>query len=315
MEEIQLEFLVNRMNEKLDSLIGRFDYDDDFFARRYGEGETSDLPHYIWRPPDIIVSKRVEDFSVFFNEIDNIRDWFSFIYRSVPVIQIYVIDADDDKELETHMTEQSFRQKAPDGLLQCFVLVDENKEIWSEDTDHINGNVIVEETLDAIEILEHLLPNIDTHLRDHEIAKAEDSELLHDVAHYIGHEMFHFDEVYSAYNNRNFGILVVLLSVYFESYLRDLIIQKYPDSGIGKKAQRGEHVNFKNMIEFSRARGELPDEIETIDQVRSERNTYAHELSSFHFHEYNDTKRKDFIEDAIRIYESMVEVENSMLDE
>lgn len=309
MNEIQMEFLGNRICEKLGSLVHRFEYDGDFYVRRYGEPDTKSLPRYKWRSPDVVIFRDVADFPSFFTELEDDEDWLPAWAISVPIVNIYIVDTTDSDELETHMVEESMIREPPEGLLPCFVLVDDDKAFWSKDSDYFNGNVVVQEKNDAIEIIERLVPQIDSHLRNHQINDPEDSELLHDIAHFLGSELFHFDEVFSAYKNKRYGILVVLLNVYFESHLREVIARKYPTAGIGKKVKNGGHVNFGNMVDFCRARNEITDdEQDLLHSIRTERNTYAHEIESYHFHDYSNTRRTGILSSAIKLYDDWNEL-------
>lgn len=309
--------VAEKVCDEFDHLLYRLDLDGRFRGDMYTEGPTDMMPSFLpGLNPDVVISRDASDFPSFFPVSDDIEEFFDRTELFLPVVEIYIVDASDPDSLRYVMRNEFVFEDTPADLLACFVLLDEKREAWPRDLDILNGNVLVQEEVKPVEVVERLLPQVDSHVRGHEITDPESSELLRACSGYVGRELYHFEEVYSAYEEGRVGVLVVMLSVFFESYLLDLILQTYPNTGIGEKIQRDGEAHLGNMIEFCYSRGELTDEErEMMNEIRRERNEYAHDYSAYDFERYMNTRAEsnDLIEKAIRFYEDEIGVEQSMV--
>jgi len=308
-----LSLYAEKICDELDFLLNRLELEGDFKSDMYGEGTTSEMPSLSPIQPSVTISKNISEFPYTPDQGD-LAEWFGSAKLSIPVVEIQLIDTHNSEDLYDLMYGEFIFEQTPDGHLSIFVLVDDDYDSWPTDIDNINGNLIIQCESDAIEIIEKLLPQIDTHLKGHSIQNPEENELLRRSANFISAEYYHLESVKSAYNEDRIGTLVVLLSIFFESHLQNIIAKNYPSSGIGKQIRNEGETNLKNMIEFCYARDELSEEeYETMDSIRDERNGYAHDLSRYHFEEYINTKNKGIVEKAINIYEEKMDLNNSVL--
>ncbi|MFB6200196.1 MAG: hypothetical protein ABEJ83_04905 [Candidatus Nanohaloarchaea archaeon] len=122
-------------------------------------------------------------------------------------------------------------------------------------------------------------------------------------------EIAHFQDVKTAYENDQEGLVIVLLATFFESLLstnlRETLDDMFEDERIGTSELEGRKFGLYQLSYLSRALGVItPEEYEKIDNIRSKRNEFAHSLSSW----AEEDVEEEFLRDSIKLYEKYVEV-------
>lgn len=129
--------------------------------------------------------------------------------------------------------------------------------------------------------------------------------------------VFHFNEVLRAYRQDQIGLLIVLLSVYFESYIENTLREFF------EQYRQNEHagdfisdMTFHDQLAACRYFSLIGEtEYDIVNKVKNSRNNYAHEISTFRNTEETQIEEEDLVEDAVEIYEEYIGLERSMLDE
>lgn len=156
------------------------------------------------------------------------------------------------------------------------------------------------------------------------VAKYSDRELLkafelEDKVQRSDSEIFyHFNDVLWAYRHDRTNILVILLSVYFENHVEETLEAYF------ERANENDHASsfydddwgFNRCLEGCRSFGLIKDSTyHTIDKIRDARNDYAHNIESFDDSYTSDAEDEGIIEDGIQLYEDLIGVKKSILDE
>jgi len=156
------------------------------------------------------------------------------------------------------------------------------------------------------------------------VAKHSDEELLEafdleDKVQRSDLEIFyHFNDVLWAYRNDRSNILVILLSVYFENHVKETLETYFDRAKENEQASSfyDDDWGFKRCLKGCRSFGLIKDSTYlTIDKIRDARNDYAHSIESFDHSYTTDAEDEGIIEDGIQLYEELIGVKKSILDE
>lgn len=138
-----------------------------------------------------------------------------------------------------------------------------------------------------------------------------------DVVESFDPEVFHFNEVLNAYRNDRVHILVILLSVFFEGYVKELRTTTMTD--LQQNEATGAFYNdwdFNDSLVACRFFGSLEEQdYDVINQIRKERNSYAHNIEGYHESHSSTIVEDGILERGIQLYEELIGVKKSMLDE
>jgi len=129
---------------------------------------------------------------------------------------------------------------------------------------------------------------------------------------------YHFNDVLWAYNHDRDNILVILLSVYFENYVKDTLEDYFDEAQDNPAASNfyDDNWGFERCLNGCRSFGLIEDDdYNTIDKIRDARNDYAHDIESFDSTYSTDAEDQGLIEDGIRLYEELIGVKKSILNE
>lgn len=270
------------------------------------------------RIPEISIVKEVSQIPEVVQEIDDLSNWFPELVPEVPIAQISisssvhsnpgyirqrgveippdgVIHQDTPFPMEYHIIEGSsqLRDKLdlPEGLQVFFT--DDFSVGWfqTEFLTDIYGEVSSVGEQDVIEFYS-LEPFVETW---------ED-------------RVFHFDQVLQAYRQNQIGLLIVLLSVFFESYVESQLVDYLggltENNDISMMAQ---DMRFDSMLNSCRKFDLVQDsDYNIIDKVKTSRNNYAHDMNAFRVSETTQIEEEGLVEDAIELYEETIGVQNSM---
>jgi len=129
---------------------------------------------------------------------------------------------------------------------------------------------------------------------------------------------YHFNDVLWAYNHDRNNILVILLSVYFENYAKDSLEDYFEEAQDNPAASNfyDDDWGFDRCLNGCRSFGLIEDEdYNTINKIRDARNDYAHDIESFDSTYSTDAEDEGLIEDGIQLYEELIGVKKSIIDE
>ncbi|WP_254841474.1 MULTISPECIES: hypothetical protein [Halobacteriales] len=129
---------------------------------------------------------------------------------------------------------------------------------------------------------------------------------------------YHFNDVLWAYNHDRNNILVILLSVYFENYVKDSLEDYFEEAQDNPAASNfyDDDWGFDRCLNGCRSFGLIEDEdYNTINKIRDARNDYAHDIESFDSTYSTDAEDEGLIEDGIQLYEELIGVKKSIIDE
>jgi hypothetical protein len=129
---------------------------------------------------------------------------------------------------------------------------------------------------------------------------------------------YHFNDVLWAYNHDRNNILVILLSVYFENYVKDSLEDYFEEAQDNPAASNfyDDDWGFDRCLNGCRSFGLIEDEdYNTINKIRDARNDYAHDIESFDSTYSTDADDEGLIEDGIQLYEELIGVKKSIIDE
>ncbi|MDT3436765.1 hypothetical protein [Haloarcula sp. 1CSR25-25] len=129
---------------------------------------------------------------------------------------------------------------------------------------------------------------------------------------------YHFNDVLWAYNHDRNNILVILLSVYFENYVKDSLEDYFEEAQDNPAASNfyDDDWGFDRCLNGCRSFGLIEDEdYNTINKIRDARNDYAHDIESFDSTYSTDAEDEGLIQDGIQLYEELIGVKKSIIDE
>ncbi|WP_226005972.1 hypothetical protein [Natrinema salinisoli] len=257
------------------------------------------------------------------DHIENLDRWFPDTQIQLPIASIDVrvsrtvlgVRQDYMNTLvkigrDQNITEAGMPFKAGRVLL----LEDSDESIEEVDTSDEDVAVIqhVDELVDAPLVTEIV------RLAEDYAEQSRQGEISYtDVVESFDPEVFHFNEVLSAYRNDRVQMLVILLSVFFEGYVKDLRTKTMTE--LQQNEAAGAFYSdwrFKPSLDASRFFGTLEDrDYQVIDQIRDERNSYAHNVEGYHENHSSSIVEDGVLEQGIQLYEELIGVKKSMLDE
>lgn len=133
----------------------------------------------------------------------------------------------------------------------------------------------------------------------------------------IHNKIFHYNEVLRVYYRNQVGMLTILIQIYFERYYHNQLYEYLHSIRNNKEAGDiiDENDTFKKIIDYCRYFGIMSDnDYRIVNNLRSYRNDYAHDLSYHNPEKQVDVKSDQKLREAIELYESLIEVDMSILD-
>lgn len=105
--------------------------------------------------------------------------------------------------------------------------------------------------------------------------------------------------------------------MFFEGYVEDLISDALEEARENEDAGKiYDSWNFKDCLNACRFFGLISDDdYRIIDNIRDERNDYAHEHEKYHPDIQSSASESGTLDEAIELYEEIIGVEDSMLDD
>lgn len=292
------------------------DFDD---ANIHAERESS---IFTSKYTDIVITKKADTFPEELDQIENIEDWYPDRIFQVPVIEIEVKYQRSDPVDHSIIDEMQLGPPSSDYSLPEGYLVVHEDAIDSGSKSKFKKNDYVISTTGAKESIRR---NVCHHILTPELAGfrplPENHREAEDIISSIESKVFHYNEVKALYENQRIGPLIVLLSVFFESYcserLEEYLKKHNPDSGESTFLSGRERFSkLLDMCEYYNIFEDLDydaDPIYVMKLCYNARNKYAHSLSRYHTSETTELERQNKIGDAIELYETLVGVTEGML--
>jgi|GEM_PF-1754071 len=105
------------------------------------------------------------------------------------------------------------------------------------------------------------------------------------------------------------AVSIVLLSVFFESYVNTQLKEFYRDKGLeSEEIPDISRMHFNRVLKKNRDIGLISDEdYNIIDKIKQARNKYAHNLEYWSLDKTTKIEDEEKIEDAIALYERLLE--------
>lgn len=251
-------------------------------------------------------------------DLENVHElnrWFPNNQMLVP-LGIIEIKTHDFKKGSTSSDHLSYiRKPALDDLLKIVIypkdVTDISNSIGSDNYFEVSWNISGDND-EKKDVFQRLLPGI-LHRRKKDIF--QESMIEYYISEF-NPEVFHFSEVLSSYQENSTKIVILLLAVFFEGYLKELVNEKIEELSANPHAARiNKNWNFKQNLDSARFFGLITDnEYRIIDSIRNARNTYAHELDAFHQTYTTDAEETGTVEEAIQLYEDLIGVRESMIE-
>lgn len=272
-------------------------------------------------PFDAIVYREVGWEPTGLDQIDDIERWFLEGTDSVE-IPIAVLEFTEEQSLTSNAAVNQVALKSLskfDALLPIrvrYARFGSSSPTFEEENSIVYSKV---HSANPSTIQRSIVEPIQAHIErytDQELLEAFD---LEEKVRCSDPEIFyHFNDVLWAYNHNRDNILVILLSVYFENYVKDTL-EDYFDEAQDNPAASSFYDNnwgFERCLNGCRSFGLIEDDdYNTIDKIRDARNDYAHDIESFDSTYSTDAEDQGLIEDGIELYEELIGVKKSILDE
>lgn len=270
---------------------------------------------------DAIIYRKVGWAPTGLDQIDDIERWFHEGTESVE-IPIAVIEFTKEQLLSSknavnHVALKDISKFDPLLPMRIrYAPMGSSSPPFEEDEGVVYSQVHL---LDQRQVQRSIVEPLQTH-----IAKYSDEDLLEtfeleDKVQRSDPEIFyHFNDVLWAYRHERNNILVILLSVYFENHVKETL-EAYLE-----KAKENPHASafydddwgFDRCLNGCRSFGLLEeDAYNTIDKIKDARNDYAHNIESFDESYTTDAEEDGIIEEGILLYEELIGVKKSILDE
>lgn len=260
---------------------------------------------------DILISKYLLSFPSELDQIEDIERWFPNKKVPVPVAVLEIKTGDQRlpwdtlSQLNSHplnpplqfiIESPFFSRKLGSRLDTEFIL-----SLGEGTEEEIHEEITVPILNEVGEINESELTSL---VDSEEIVKSFDSKV------------FHFNEVLRAYRADKTEILIILLSIYFESWCRSRLEEHFQTTAENDQAASvSDKMPFKSALDTCRGLGLLPEnDYRLMNNTRKSRNKYAHGIERFHGSERTVLEEDGDVEDAIRLYEKSIGVDDSMLD-
>jgi hypothetical protein len=272
-------------------------------------------------PFDAIVYRQVSWEPTGLDQIDDIEHWFLEGTDSVE-IPIAVIEFTEEQPLTSNAAVNQVALEALSKFDTLLPIKVRYARFGSSSPSFEQDNGIVYSKVHSANtsaIHRNIVEPIQTHIArytDQELIEAFDLE--EKVRHSDPEIFYHFNDVLWAYNHDRENILVILLSVYFENYVKDTLEDYLEEAQDNPAASNfyDDDWGFERCLNGCRSFGLIEDDdYNTIDKIRDARNDYAHDIESFNNTYSTDAEDEGIIEDGIQLYEELIGVKKSILDD
>lgn len=244
--------------------------------------------------------------------IDRLDTWFPDHKAKIPLAFIQIIEPGSEVEGKEYL--EAILKSLPfsETIFACIVSID---HVWAFDS---SSGDFVDYLIDH-RTAEEFTQSLITPCIDHVVNTTKDEVCenidLDDLANNFDPEIFHFEEVHRAYTDGRTGILILLLSVYFERYVENELESELQSLKANDHAGKI-HIEwrFKEMLNVSRFLGLIEDsDYNTIDKIRDARNSYAHDIMAFHQTQKTDAEQEGILEEGIRLYQELVGIRDELI--
>jgi muconolactone delta-isomerase len=312
MSQVVVEGLESRVFEELNDGIQLPDFEGFHAYLR------SDSSFYSNIPADMMITKEVERFPESLDRLDHIENWFPNKKFEVPIVGVnvkYRSEASIDMSI---LDEMQIGSPSVDIDFPEFYLVIHEESVDPEAIEELRSqeNVIITDLMDRQSIRAYVCHEIITHHLAGSLPTIDNHEAIPQIVSELKPKVFHYNDVKGAYEEDQSGPLIVLLSVYFESYcyneLEDHLDKIKSNPAAGTFFDRD--GSFKRILDACRFFSVIEeDEYTVINLVRDARNKYAHQLERYHASETTELERLGRMDDAISVYEKFIGVKDSMI--
>jgi len=251
-----------------------------------------------WSPPEL--------------DMENIARWFPDKTLDIPLVEIE-IEKNADLFLSPLSTDRDLFSP-PDhvmgGVIHFGALGYERLQTQISSSQFVFAANEVDDILDS-DFINYVMDHVDA-LRVQELYSEDE---LRDKLSEFKPDVFHFNEVLTAYQEDRTKILIILLSVFFEGYTEDILDKAV--EGMRENENAGTFYSdwsFKKSLDACRYFGIVTEnEYRIIDQIRDERNDYAHNPEKYHPDITSGVFESGTLNEAIELYEEIIGVKDSML--
>lgn len=127
---------------------------------------------------------------------------------------------------------------------------------------------------------------------------------------------YHYKQVKVAYENKHYGVVILLLSTFFESLLSSSLKQYFKDIKDSESTEGSlkfiERMSFRYLLKFSRITGLLnEEEFQIINQLKKARDKFAHDFNTFSLTSTSEVIEGTRLEDSIKLYEKLLKIPTS----
>lgn len=262
------------------------------------------------RRPDIVVYKHRDYDLPELDSIETISRWFPEKGIDIPIVEIEL-----KENVSTISTGKQLPSYSPESdLLVCDIkiqtLLDEPQMKKTEN--HLEAKITDIEDIDKIELVKSIIK----YINKKRASKVVSEERLQQQISDFDPNVFHFNQVLSSYKNGDHKLLVILLSVFFEKYIDDLVEKTMEERrGNNHSGSFYKKWGFKEGLDACRFFGVLSEnEYRIIDEIRDERNNYAHDIEKFHADINSQVVEDGTLEEAIYLYEEIIGVKDSIIN-
>ena len=273
------------------------------------------------RIPEVTIAREINQMPDVVNEIEDISRWFPKLSPQLPYVQISISSSHHEHPM---YEEQNGVDLPPDSSihdnpfpLEYHIIEHESGEDIIDTLDFPERlNIGATEDFNLDWVMEEFIPSIYD-----EITEPTTDEVLNFYATQFYTQawedtIFHFDQVLRAYRQNQTGVMIVLISVFFESELYNRL-EKHMES-IRENPQAGSLLNknmkFEKILNYCRY-FDLIEESEygLLMKMKSARNDYAHDVNAFRDTSETRLESENKVDDLVELYESYVGVSSSMV--
>lgn len=280
--------------------------------------EANHLSLFEGYTPDIVVLQQASGIPEELQDSENLENFFPNDEFEVPRIGIEVKKG---KNLFLMEEEPKIIPVGPpdsnDEYPQQLLIIDEDSLKPSDSHNYEDSEwIFVTDITNEEKVLNDIGPELVAKLSQMPNPASVEFKDVHQYIDSYSSLIHHFNEVLRGYNAGQRGALVVLLSVFFESYchkkLEQFAERDPPNPAGGNFIEEDDRFQIKlkacrllNLIS--------EDEFRVIDQIRDVRNDYAHDISKYDMSR-NEKISYSELDEAIEVYENIIGVEDSMVD-
>ncbi|KAB1194532.1 hypothetical protein GJR96_14215 [Haloferax sp. MBLA0076] len=291
--------------EVIESGFPEFGLDGDYYSHEYiGLG----------RPTDIVVYIDVSKEFKHLYEIGELDDWISKYSRQIPVLGIEV-EYNSPHQTQAEYSERTEKSGATIPIIR--LLHRDNprdtppKKVKDKET-------ISVDLTEPRSIRSNVCPVISTYLMELQSTKVSDVPHISQFLESIESRVFHREEVARAYKNGQTGLLIILLSVFFESHYYNKLLSKVesfrendlPSPIIDKDTP------FERILHQCWYFGIIDDsEFRIVNSIRDSRNDYAHDIELYHQIQKTPAERDGTVDQAIKLYEDILGAKRSVIED